>query len=185
MAPDEEFQTEENFSQSYSSNNLTNGILDSNTVAQGLKTLGVHPLEHRHTFLELSLNSFSLEFIDILRNYTKIMYLDISNNNIKSLKPLENMTCLIHLNAKNNQITECLDIAPPLCNHDHAWKDGHHAVGSMLTLVDLSFNKITRIGDLSKHPYLECLLLSNNQISEIEGLQSLEYLQVCLCHIRI
>jgi Leucine-rich repeat (LRR) protein len=179
MASEEEqIPVEEGLGNSASTSSVKSTALDSTIIAQGLKTLGVHPLEHRHTFLELSLTGLSLDFIDILSNYTKIMYLDISNNNIKSLKPLEKMTCLIHLNARNNQITECLDFSPPLCNEQHAWKDGHRAVGSMLTLVDLSHNKIQRIGDLSRHQFLECLLLSHNQISKIEGLETLEYLQV-------
>lgn len=175
---EKEIPVEEGLDNIINTDNVKNNVLDSTMVAQGLKTLGVHPLEHRHTFLELSLTGLSLEFIDILSNYKKIMYLDISNNNIKSLKPLEKMTCLIHLNARNNQITECLDFAPPLCNEQCAWKDGHRAVGSMLTLVDLSHNKIQKIGDLRRHQFLECLLLNHNQISKIEGVDTLEYLQV-------
>ena len=79
---------------------------------------------------------------------------------------------------RNNQITDCLQYHPLLCNEKHSWAEGHGAVGSMLTLVDLSENQIAKLQDISHHPFLECLLLSKNQIQKIEGLRGLSFLQV-------
>lgn len=53
----------------------------------------------------------------------------------------------------------------------------------MLTLVDLTQNSIRRIGDLSAHRFLECLLLAKNNLSWVEGLQNLRFLQVTFSHI--
>jgi len=46
----------------------------------------------------------------------------------------------------------------------------------------LSHNNIRAIDDLQQHPFLECLLLSNNKISSVNGLGSLKYLQVLFLH---
>jgi Leucine-rich repeat (LRR) protein len=69
-------------------------------VSKGLKTLGIHPLAQKHTLLELSLPRLQLTDIELLKNYPLVMYLDISDNQVESLKPLENMTSLIHLRAR-------------------------------------------------------------------------------------
>jgi hypothetical protein len=118
-----------------------------------------------------------VEDISVLQNFPNIMYLDISNNNVSSLRNLESMAGLVQLRARNNKLTECLNFYPPHCKESQSWPEGEKAIGSMLTLVDLSQNSIRRIGDLSKHRFLECLLLSKNQLGWIEGLYNLRFLQ--------
>lgn len=50
---------------------------------------------------------------------------------------------------------------------------------SMLSLVDLSYNNIDHIGELSqKFKFLETLILSNNLIYNIDEIHSLQYLKV-------
>jgi hypothetical protein len=87
---------------------------------------------------------------------------------------------------RGNQLTKCLEFSPPLCEESNAWSEGGQAVGSMLTLADLSDNFIFELEDLSRHRFLECLLLSNNKIRTIGGLGGLKYLQVSsillVCH---
>lgn len=183
-------------------------LLNMETCKKGLKTLGLHPVTQRHAFLELSLPSLGIEDIGVLQNFPQIVYLDISHNCISSLRILENMSSLLQLRARsvrlrkgcpppwpppstaaltlnepllpcrNNKITECLNFSPPHCKETHSWPEGGKAIGSMLTLVDLSHNHIRRIGDLSHHRFLECLLLAKNQLSWIEGLHNLRFLQV-------
>jgi hypothetical protein len=80
--------------------NVSGIQLRPETVSKGLKQLGTHPLVQKHTFLELSLVNQQLSSVDLLSNYPLIMYLDISNNFIQSLQPLEGMTALIHLKAR-------------------------------------------------------------------------------------
>lgn len=106
------------------------------------------------------------------------MYINCSKNKLKTLKSLENIQTLVQLNASENELTTCLDFTVPRCSYDSAWATGHTAVGSMLTLADLSNNKITELRDLSDHIFLECLLLNNNYISLIKGLDNLQFLQV-------
>ena len=77
-----------------------------------------------------------------------------------------------------NELTTCLDFAPPYCNNNNAWSSGHIALGSILVNADLSRNHISQLGTLSKHPFLECLLVSHNLIRKIEGISSLSFLQV-------
>lgn len=74
--------------------------LTAEAVAKGLKTLGMHPLAQKHTFLELNLSNLRLNDISLINNYPLVMYLDISNNQIQSLKALEGITALIHLKAR-------------------------------------------------------------------------------------
>jgi Leucine-rich repeat (LRR) protein len=74
--------------------------LTADMVSKGLRTLGIHPLTQKHTLLELFLPQLQLSSIDILKNYPLVVYLDISDNKLTSLNPLENMTALIHLKAR-------------------------------------------------------------------------------------
>lgn len=69
-------------------------------IVKGLKTLGFHPLQQRHCFLELSLPSTNLSDASQLSEYVNIMYLDVNNNLLTSLSPLQNMKCLVHLKAR-------------------------------------------------------------------------------------
>lgn len=74
--------------------------LTAEIVAEGLRTLGFHPLYQRHALLELNIAGLSLRDISLLKNYPHVLYLDISNNQIESLQVLENMSCLVQLKAR-------------------------------------------------------------------------------------
>jgi Leucine-rich repeat (LRR) protein len=106
------------------------------------------------------------------------MYVDVSENECKTLQVFNHLPALVQLNASDNALTECLDFSPPKCDETKSWSTGKHAIGSMLTLANLSSNKITSIRDLSDHPFLECLLLGKNSITKISGISSLKYLKV-------
>lgn len=144
----------------------------------GLAQLGKHPILLSHVFLQMNVKSKGLDSLELLTNYPNLMYVDISDNRISDVRVLAELPMLVELNASRNCLTECLDFSPLLCTHDNAWSSGDEAVGSMLTLANLSFNKISQLNDLGAHPFLEVLLLSNNDISRIQGLESLMYLQV-------
>lgn len=150
-------------------------------IKQGLHTLGRHPLTRRHTYLGLNLaqTGITTENISSIAAYTNIMYLDVSYNpQVTSLSALSPLAMLVQLTATNNSLIKCLDFSPPRCTSSQAWSSGGQAVGSMLTLVDLSCNHIAAIDDLSHHPFLETLLLSQNRLTQISGLNTLQYLQV-------
>lgn len=151
-------------------------------IRAGLGQLGKHPLLLSHVYLELKVprSSPPLESVEILANYPHLMYVDVSDNRISDLRVLGELPTLVQLNASRNCLTECLDFCPPRCTDDDAWSSGDKAVGSMLTLANLSFNKISELvpGHLGAHPFLETLLLSHNHLDKIQGLQSLKFLQV-------
>ena len=77
-----------------------------------------------------------------------------------------------------NKITDCLGFAAPHCSFEGAWVKGHNSAGSLLTVADLSENNIEHMGDLSRHQFLEQLILHQNCISVMEGMQALKYLRV-------
>ena len=152
---------------------------------QLLYAMGKHPLSLKHTFLGMNASNLSLENVSLLENYSNLCYLDISSNAIYSdgLLVLKKLPTLIQLNASSNNIEEILDFSPPLCNEYNMWSTGHKAFGSVLTLLDLSNNKITSMvsqseSNLKPHRFLECLLLGHNQITNISGISDLKYLKV-------
>lgn len=147
-------------------------------MKEGLGCLGKHPLLLKYALLELKASGKNLRNIDSIKNFPLLMYVDISDNEVPDLEILHYLPTLIQLNARNNKITKCLNFAPPKCTPDNSWSSGDKAIGSMLVRADLSFNEIQHLDDLAHHPFLECLLLINNKITAINGLQSLRYLQV-------
>ena len=155
------------------------GVVETGDVIKaGLGHLGKHPLLLSHAYLSLNVQKRGLESVEILANYPNLMYVNVSANQIADLRVLELLPTLVELNASWNNLTECLDFAPAKCTHDNAWSEGDKAMGSMLTLADLSHNNIDHLNDLGAHAFLETLLLSNNSIGCIRGLQNLNYLQV-------
>lgn len=158
--------------------NPTGVALTKENIQRSLCTLGSHPITHKHTFLECNLSEQDANSISAIKDFPNILYLNVSKNSIQTLADLSALPYLIQLNANNNQLSECLDFLPDQCDKDNAWEDGHHAVGSMLTMADLSHNNIAQLTDLSRHRFLENLKLHCNGISAIEGLNNLRFLQV-------
>lgn len=148
-------------------------------VKTGLRTVGLHPFTKQHTFLQLVITNKGIGDIEILSEYRHLMYLDISHNRLEELSVLKNLTTLVQLDASNNNIKKCVDFFPPLCNSDSAFSSGHHAIGSMLTLLNLSSNQITSLSHtLMEHRFLEILILANNKIEKIKNINYLQYLKV-------
>jgi len=85
--------------------------------------------------------------------------------------------CFHFINSRNN-ITDCLGFAAPQCSFEGSWVKGHNSAGSLLTIADLSENNIENMGDLSRHRFLEQLILHHNHISVMEGMHGLKYLRV-------
>lgn len=154
-------------------------MLTVDAAKDALKRLGKHPITQQHAFLEMQLPSRDLTNIDVIRQFQFVMNLDLAENHLTSLKALESLPTLVHLDARANRLQECLDFSAPLCDDDVKWKDGKYSAGSLLVYADLSSNEIQSLGDLSRHRFLEQLLLANNRISSIQGLYGLRFLKVC------
>ncbi|XP_074644110.1 leucine-rich repeat and guanylate kinase domain-containing protein-like isoform X2 [Tubulanus polymorphus] len=132
------------------------GILDEETIAQGLSNLGRSADGTQQVFLHLTIPGFNLKDLSILEEYIHLQRIEIPYNEISDLTSLGNIPFLLELDASNNKITKLLDFKAP----------------RNLKEVDLSFNLIEEMADLSAHHYLMKLNVDNNNIQKIQGLQN-------------
>ncbi|KAM4748922.1 leucine-rich repeat and guanylate kinase domain-containing protein [Rhinophrynus dorsalis] len=147
------------------------GILREEAVSEGLSMLGRSATGTEHVYLNLALSNRNLSDIQILCGYGHLQKLDISCNEICDLSCVSYMPYLTELNASNNRLSTFFDFVPP----------------KNLMVVDLSFNQITEMKDLSAHTALTKLILNNNNIQEINGLDkcsSLSHLNMAHNQIR-
>ena len=79
------------------------------------------------------------------------------------MKHLSGLKYLISIKASNNHLTTVLQLKVPPLHLDR---------------LDLSFNEITRIPDLSVHKHLRVLNLKSNKITHIEGLSKNKKLSI-------
>ena len=85
---------------------------------------------------------------------------------------LHTLPYLVKLNASHNQIDTCLPYTVVKSDiHDEQRT-------SLLHQVDLSYNKVAHILNMSFHPFIEDLNLSNNFIASTAGFNCLKFLQV-------
>jgi len=91
--------------------------------------------------------------------------INVSCNQLSTLKPLGELKHLCNLNAAFNQLHKMLDFDPP----------------ANLQIADFSNNLISKIENVHKHRYLRTLILDNNKINKIEGLSK----NVCLVNLSI
>jgi Leucine-rich repeat (LRR) protein len=116
--------------------------------------------EAKHTVEVLLQKAGTTECDAANQTLSSLTKLDLNNNQISDIKPLESLTNLTDLRLGDNQIS---DIKPL----------------ESLTNVDRLFlnnNRISDIKPLQSLTYLIALNLDNNQISDIKPLQSLTYL---------
>ena len=152
--------------------------LQESTIRDNLSCLGKHPFSMNHAYLALKAPSHNIGSITTIAKFPNLMYINLANNSIEDLTPLSSLPGLVELDVRNNKLHTCLDFAPQRCTSSSAWSSGQKAVGSMLTVAILSNNRISDMGDLTAHEFLECLVLSENLITKICGLHNLQYLQV-------
>ena len=124
-------------------------------VQDGLHNLGRTADGRKLTYLSLALPSLNLSDISLLRGYSQLRFMDVSNNKLTDLSPLGCLPFLLTLNASKNMLTSVLDFKAPLC----------------LREADLSDNRIYAMNSLAAHRFLEALNLSGNRILEISGVR--------------
>ncbi|NXI41393.1 LRGUK protein, partial [Galbula dea] len=146
------------------------GVLDEDTVAEGLHRLGRSAPGTEYVYLHLSLSGRELSDINILSRYVHLQKLELSYNKINDLSCVSHMPYLLVLNASHNELTSYFDFKPP----------------KNLKEADFSSNQITKMQDLSAYPSLTKLLLDFNNIEEIRGLEECHSLtQLSLSHNRL
>ncbi|KAM8820165.1 leucine-rich repeat and guanylate kinase domain-containing protein [Eudromia elegans] len=131
------------------------GVLDEDTVAEGLHQLGRSAPGIDYVYLHLSLPDRKLSDINILSRYVHLQKLELSYNKINDLSCISQMPYLLELNASNNKLTTYFVFKPP----------------KNLKEVDFSYNEIPKMQDLSSYQSLTKLLLDFNNIEEIRGLE--------------
>ncbi|XP_009868661.1 PREDICTED: leucine-rich repeat and guanylate kinase domain-containing protein-like, partial [Apaloderma vittatum] len=146
------------------------GVLDEDTVAEGLHKLGRSASGIEYVYLNLSLSGRELSDINILSRYVHLQKLDLSYNKINDLSCISHMPHLLELNASNNELTTYFGFKPP----------------KNLKEVDFSWNQIPKMQDLSAYQSLTKLLLDFNNIEEIRGLEKCHSLtHLSLSHNRL
>ncbi|KDO24514.1 hypothetical protein SPRG_10329 [Saprolegnia parasitica CBS 223.65] len=161
-------------------------LLDRHLIEGNVSTLGKHPISNKHIFTKLVLQHQHLEAIDVLAEFPHLQDVDVAENQITTLAPLAHLPFLIRLDASHNELTTLLDFDTPLCTKAQAWVDGSHAIGSMLHVANVAWNRITAMRDLSRHRYIQELVLDHNEITEISGLSALVFLKhVSLSHNKL
>ncbi|NXM45703.1 LRGUK protein, partial [Gymnorhina tibicen] len=131
------------------------GVLDEDTAAEGLHTLGYSGPGTEYVYLRLTLPGRELSDISILSGYVHLQKMELSSNKINDLSCVSHMPYLIELNASKNELTTYFDFKPP----------------KNLKEVDFSHNQIPKMRDLSAYHSLTKLLLDSNEIEEIRGLE--------------
>jgi len=110
----------------------------------------------------LTLSDCGLSTIAGLENAQNLTYLDLSNNTIRNLNPLEALTNLRNLNLGHNAVTT-LSALSGLVN---------------LETLDVCYNVLPSLQPITACKNLTSLIANNNQISSLDGLENLTGLTV-------
>ncbi|GAB0175460.1 leucine-rich repeat and guanylate kinase domain-containing protein [Grus japonensis] len=166
----EDKQEEEEEEESQHTEGQFDGVLDEDTVAEGLHKLGRSAPGTEYVYLNLSLSGRELSDINILSRYVHLQNLELSYNKINDLSCISHMPYLLQLNASNNELTTYFGFKPP----------------KNLKEVDFSYNQIPEMQDLSTYQSLTKLLLDYNNIEEVRGLEKCHSLtHLSLSHNRL
>ncbi|QDZ17520.1 leucine-rich repeat domain-containing protein [Chloropicon primus] len=133
---------------------VTRGLCDIGRTADGLK----------QSFLTIDVRGFGLETVAPVSKYQHLQRLKLANNRLKTLQGLGSLNNVVYIDASENELTDLLDMTPPLCNVSEA---------------NFSLNRITQIKtDLECYKCLKVVNLDNNGLTSLEGLQVLIKLQI-------
>ena len=113
-------------------------------LAEGLSLLCKTGNGLAHAYVRLDAAQRELTEINILKNYIHLRYIDLSNNNLKDISPINSLTHLLTLKLDFNKLTSAkLDPLP------------------YLQQASFSNNKIKSTEGIA-HPKLEILNLNSN-----------------------
>jgi Ca2+-binding EF-hand superfamily protein len=129
--------------------------LSKGEVQDGLHNIGRTADGRKLAYLSLAIPSINLNGVGLLREYSHLRFMDVSDNKLTDLSPLGCLPYLLALNASNNLLRSVLDFKAPLC----------------LREANFSNNRITAMNPLAAHRFLEELNLSGNKIRVISGVR--------------
>lgn len=107
--------------------------------------------------VELDCSSRGIVDITPLQYATSLWFINLANNEIVDISPLEN-TALIYLVMGNNKVVD----ASPLAGMDYFWS------------IDLSGNQIVDVSPFAEIGVIEVLNLNNNQIVDVSPLEEVD-----------
>ncbi|RMC10554.1 hypothetical protein DUI87_13359 [Hirundo rustica rustica] len=160
------------------------GVLDGDTTAEGLHTLGYSAPGTEYVYLHLSLPGRGLSDISILSGYIHLQKMDLSSNKInvneiEEITGLEKCHSLTQLSLSHNRLTairglENLPIRILNLSFNQIEKVNGLKSVKALRKVDLSSNKINSLQGLEEHNLLEVINLEDNQVAELSELKWIE-----------
>ncbi|EAR96271.2 LRR and guanylate kinase domain protein (macronuclear) [Tetrahymena thermophila SB210] len=156
-------EDEKKFMENRKLKELSRNVMTEEIIKSSLGTLGKTAQGSHYAFLSFNASNKDLYSIGGIEDFKHLQYIDVSFNNLITLKPLSQLKYITYLNISHNNLTKLLDFKEIPYN---------------LEEVISSHNQINEIKDLSEHKFLKKLDLSNNQIEKIEGLSSNKDLQI-------
>jgi hypothetical protein len=87
-------------SRSSRSGSIAGNDLSAQMIRDNLSCLGKHPIAQSHVFLALSAVGEGIRDIGRIESYPNLMYINLSDNLIDSLKPLEFLQALVQIEAR-------------------------------------------------------------------------------------
>lgn len=87
-------------SRSSRSGSIAGNDLSAQMIRDNLSCLGKHPIAQSHAFLALSAVGEGIRDIGRIESYPNLMYINLSDNLIDSLKPLEFLPALVQIEAR-------------------------------------------------------------------------------------
>ncbi|EPT28501.1 leucine rich repeat-containing protein [Toxoplasma gondii TgCatPRC2] len=127
--------------------------LEKDLLCAKLTSIGFSPDDFRPVLIEAQLSGLGLTSVNAIRDFRNLQIVRMRNNKLRCLHPLNLLTFLTVLDAANNEIESSEELMPNAC----------------LEVVDLSQNRIKRLGDWSFNPRLRILKLAGNAIASLEG----------------
>ena len=87
-------------SRSSRSGSIAGNDLSAQMIRDNLSCLGKHPIAQSHAFLALSAVGEGIRDVGRIESYPNLMYINLSDNLIDSLKPLEFLPALVQIEAR-------------------------------------------------------------------------------------
>ncbi|XP_054645536.1 leucine-rich repeat-containing protein 23 [Dunckerocampus dactyliophorus] len=123
----------------------------------------------KHAFIKAILNDKGLSDIAAISNYIHLRFMDVSNNRISDLSPLASLTQLLWLKVDRNIVTY--------------FQGQAFAQLAYLQWLSMAANRLTDVDGLVG-PSLESLILSENRIQTINGLESSHFSKLVTLELR-
>jgi Leucine-rich repeat (LRR) protein len=148
----------------------SDGVLGLADIQQALEDLGRSADGSGIVFRSAGLSGRQISDLAALQVFKQLQRVDVSHNALESLGVMQHLPFLVFLDASHNRLTRALDYRLPPPNEFSL------PPVSALREANLSCNSIAQIDDLSHHPNLGVLDLSDNQITSISGIEALRLL---------